>query len=156
MGGWCQRLNQCARRKRDILGLPINTEIGILKQLYTWDSGIIEWVNDSKRKLRLLLINYQRWSDLFASCNYAFISQRDLERMSYPMPQPEFAGCFNLLEFFLAYKVMCHTIVNHSSKLGTIWADWYNYQFRLRVHGRCKMSMWSWNQVRNRGCRQLW
>ena len=61
--------------------------------------------------------------------------------MSYPMPRLVFAGCFNLLELFLAYKVMCHTTVSHSSKLSTMQADWYNHQFRLKVYGRCKMSM---------------
>ena len=61
--------------------------------------------------------------------------------MSYPMLQLAFAGCFNLLELLLAYKVMCCTTVNHSNKLGTMQADWYNYQFRLNVHGRCKISL---------------
>ena len=47
--------------------------------------------------------------------------------MSYPMQQLAFAGCLNLIELFLAYKVMFHTIVNYCSKLGTIQADWYNH-----------------------------
>ena len=61
--------------------------------------------------------------------------------MSYPMPQPVFADCLNLLELFLAYKVMCHTTVNYSSKLGTMQANLYNHQFKLKFHGGCKISM---------------
>ena len=83
------------------------------------------------------------------------ISQRDLERMGYSMLQPVFAGCLNLLEFFLAYKVTYCTIVNPSNKLSTMQADWYTHQFRLRVHSIYKTSMCSRCQVKNRGCRTM-
>ena len=46
--------------------------------------------------------------------------------MCYPMPQLAFTECLILLEIFLAYKVMYHTTFNHSSKLSTMQADWYN------------------------------
>ena len=51
---------------------------------------------------------------------YAIINQRNLERINYPMLQLVFAGCLNLLELFQALRVMCHTTVNHSGKLGTM------------------------------------
>ena len=136
--------------------LPVNTGIGILKPLQSYNSGIVELVNDSKRNLLLLNINHQRQCNLFASCDCAIISQINLERVGYPMLQQAFADCLNLLELFLANKVIFYTIINHSSKLGTMWAGWYNYQCRLKVHGRYKTSMLSRSQVINRSYRQLW
>ena len=137
-------------------GLPVNTRIGILKPLYTKESEIVELGNDSKRNLLLLTINHQRQGNLFSSCNCTIISQRNLERMSYPMLQPAFAGSFNLLELLLVYKIMGHTTVNHGSKLGTMQADWCSHQFRLNLHGRYKTSKWIGSPVKNRGCRWLW
>ena len=43
------------------------------------------------------------------------------------MLQRAFTGCLNLLELFLAYKIMCRTTIHQSSKLGTMQTDWYNH-----------------------------
>ena len=58
--------------------------------------------------------------------------------MGYPMLQLVFTGYLNLLELFLAYKIIYYTTINHSNKLGTKLDDWYNHQLRLKSHGKCK------------------
>ena len=47
--------------------------------------------------------------------------------MGYPMPQLAFSGCLSIVEFLLACKVMHCTTINHSNKVGTMQADWYNH-----------------------------